>query len=341
MRQLLYFVIVTFLTFIYVGCTKEDYAIHRIDAPTNFVATRGDTSVFLKWDKVKNAAFYTLVRGLNVIADSLQVESYEDGLAPDTLTEYRIYAVDNMGWRSESYASDSGYLGIPDGIIPRAPVKFESSTNDLRGCLLSWSTGRFATSYKLYKAGKFYMNVSGNYFIDYAASTEPVEYTLYSENNNGTSVSGISAIGCKSYLCMDDYENYKEGDIVQPWTSLADRTMYYTEGSPQIVNGISHSGNQSMLISGGKVQLLHDWGGAKYEGYYVISFAARKEAGSFNVYSTFGINETYSDIGEWTKYSYKTGVVQVGESFNLTIESKGDDLPLYIDDFAIEYIAVN
>ena len=150
---------------------------------------------------------------------------------------------------------------------------------------------------------------SGNYFVDYAASTESAEYTLYSENGNGTSVSGISAMGCKSYLCIDDYEKYKEGDIIQPWTSLADRTMYYTEGSPKIVNGISHSGNQSMLISGGKVQLLHDWGGAKYKGYYVISFAARKEAGSFNVYSTFGINETYSDIGEWTKYSYKTGEI--------------------------------
>ena len=68
-----------------------------------------------------------MVRGLKVIADSLYVESYEDALAPDTLTEYRVYAVDAMGWRSSTYASDSGYLGIPNGIIPRAPIKFEAS----------------------------------------------------------------------------------------------------------------------------------------------------------------------------------------------------------------------
>lgn len=155
MKQLLFIVFVFIGTFVYVGCNEEDYAINRIASPENLSATRGDTSVFLKWDKVEGTAFYTLVRGLKVIADSLYVESYEDALAPDTLTEYRVYAVDAMGWRSSTYASDSGYLGIPNGIIPRAPIKFEASVDDIRGCVLSWTTGRFATSYKLYKNDVF------------------------------------------------------------------------------------------------------------------------------------------------------------------------------------------
>ena len=75
----------------------EDYALQRLSAPAQLTASRGDTSVFLKWTKVEDASFYTLVRGLKVIADSLTVESYEDDSAPDTLTEYRIYAVDNQG----------------------------------------------------------------------------------------------------------------------------------------------------------------------------------------------------------------------------------------------------
>lgn len=77
MKQLLFIVFVFIGTFVYVGCNEEDYAINRIASPENLSATRGDTSVFLKWDKVEGTAFYTLVRGLKVIADSLYVESYE------------------------------------------------------------------------------------------------------------------------------------------------------------------------------------------------------------------------------------------------------------------------
>ena len=142
-----------------------------------------------------------------MIADSLTVESYEDDSAPDTLTEYRIYAVDNQGWRSATYAVDSGYLGIPDGIEPRVPAKLEASDTNIEGCLLSWSAGRFATSYKVYKNGTFYKEVTNKKFLDYAASVTGAEYTVYSVNHNGMS-KGISVTGKKAYQCLDDYETY-------------------------------------------------------------------------------------------------------------------------------------
>lgn len=341
MKRILYVLYVFALALIYIGCNEEDYSIHRIAAPSVLSATRGDTSVFLKWNKVEGASFYTLVRGLNVIADSLLSESYEDSTAPDTLTEYRIYAVDGMGWRSSTYAADSGYMGIPDGIMPRVPDNIEASMDDVRGCCLSWTSGRFATSYKLYKDGVFYKEIVGKEFIDYAASTQPVEYTLYSNNHNGMSADGITIKGKKAYLCEDDYENYEIGSIIQPWTEIADRTMYYTEGEPKVTDKTYISGKSAMEIVGGKVEVMHDWGGAKYEGYYLISFWARKDSGNFNVYSSFGTNEFYSDVNEWTKYSYKTGFLKVGDTFKLSIESKGDAKSLFVDDFSIEYIAID
>lgn len=341
MKRLLYAIWTCALLFVYVSCNKEDYTILRISAPETLSATRGDTSVFLKWSKVDGAEFYTLVRGLKTIADSLKVENYVDNLAPDTLTEYRVYAVDALGWRSLSYASDSGYMGIPEGVIPRAPIKFEASTNDIRGCVLSWTNGRFATSYKLYKDGVFYTEVKGNQFIDYEATEYPVDYTLYSNNYNGTSISGISAVGQKAFLCFDDYENYVNASVLQPWTEIADRTQYYTEGNPKIIEGGAFSGTKQLVINGGKVQILHDWGGAQYEGYYVISFMARKDNGSFNVNSTFGTNEVYSNIGQWKRFSYKTNLIKVGGTFSLTIESKSDAMDLYIDDLSISYVYEN
>ena len=99
MKHIIHIIVLAVITVVYISCEKEDYALQRLSAPAQLTASRGDTSVFLKWTKVEDASFYTLVRGLKVIADSLTVESYEDDSAPDTLTEYRIYAVDNQGWR--------------------------------------------------------------------------------------------------------------------------------------------------------------------------------------------------------------------------------------------------
>ena len=339
MKKLLYTILVSSIALIYVSCNKEDYAINRISSPENLSVSRGDTSVFLKWNKVEGAAFYTVVRGLKVIADSLQVESYEDSSGPDTLTEYRVYSVDALGWRSSTYASDSGYIGIPDGIIPRVPEQFEASINDFRGCVLSWTTGRFATSYKIYKNGTFYADVTGNQFIDYDASYEPTEYTIYSSNYNGESIDGFSVTGYKSYVCFDNFERYDDGFVITPWTSVADRTMYYTEGITEVREGQPYSGKKSLRINNGKIQILHDWGGAKYEGYYIISFMAKKVTGTFYVASTFAETDMYQNVTEWTRYTYKTGLLEVGNTFNLTIDSKGtDENDLYVDDISISYM---
>ena len=84
MKHIIHIIVLAVITVVYISCEKEDYALQRLSAPAQLTASRGDTSVFLKWTKVEDASFYTLVRGLKVIADSLTVESYEDDSAPDT-----------------------------------------------------------------------------------------------------------------------------------------------------------------------------------------------------------------------------------------------------------------
>lgn len=285
---------------------------------------------------MEDASFYTLVRGLKVIADSLTVESYEDDSAPDTLTEYRIYAVDNQGWRSATYAVDSGYLGIPDGIEPRVPAKLEASDTNIEGCLLSWSAGRFATSYKVYKNGTFYKEVTNKKFLDYAASVTGAEYTVYSVNHNGMS-KGISVTGKKAYQCLDDYETYEIGSVIEPWTFIQDRIGYYTEGNPLVTNERPFNGTKSLSIKKGKIELMFDWGGVWNDGYYTISFMTYKASGPFKLYSDFGIDDTVQGTGEWVQYNYRTGLLKAGDKFKLVIDSREDDDILYVDNLSIEY----
>ena len=338
MKNIIKTIALAIMAIIYISCEKEDYALHRLNAPSQLSATRGDTSVFLKWDKVEGASFYTLVRGLKVVADSLKTESYEDSTAPDTLTEYRIYAVNNQGWRSASYAADSGYLGIPDGIKPRKPIQIQASTDNFKGCLLSWYAGRFATSYKIYKNGEFYKEVIGKEFLDYAVPVQETEYMVYSVNHNGMSSDAASVMGKKAYLCIDDYEKYDVGRIIEPWTFIQDRIGYYTEGNPVVTDEKCFEGTKSMIIKQGKIELMFDWGGVWDEGYYVVSFNAYKASGSFNVYSNFGTNETIQGTSEWTECSYRTGLLEAGNSFKVGIESRSDNEMLYIDNLSIEYV---
>ncbi|WP_296123734.1 hypothetical protein [uncultured Bacteroides sp.] len=340
MKYLLHTIAILLFSIVYISCNKDDYSLNRLPAPGYLSATKGDTSVFLAWEKVDGAVFYTLVRGLNVIADSLTDVRYKDNLAPDTMTEYRVYAVDDMGWRSETYAADSGYLGIPAGIMPRTPATITVSTDNVEGCLVSWTTGRFATSYKLFKNGEFYTDIVGTEFLDYAAAVTDVEYTVYSVNANGESA-GISATGRKAYLCMDGYEGYEAGDVLSPWTKFSgnNRVGYYTEGNPVITVDSYYGAGKALSITSGKAQILYDWGGTEYKGYYVFSFMANKPVGSFKVYSSFGVDKKYETTDGWIKCSYKTGLMDIGQKINLTLESKEDESPLYIDDFSIEYIA--
>lgn len=340
MKHILYTIALVVIAAIYVSCNDEDYSVQRLSAPQEFSATKGDTSVFLKWKKVEGASFYTLVRGLKVIADSLHTESYEDGLGPDTLTEYRIYAVNDQGWRSNTYAADSGYLGITPGLLPRTPVRI-NATASIQGCLLTWQNGRFATSYEVFKNGVLYKKVTKWEFLDYDASTSTNEYKVYSVNSNGKSVDGIAVTGRKAYVCLDTYESYSAGKVIDPWTDLPldpERTKYYTEGSPTVSPAKYYEGVHSLEIKSGKVQILHDWGGARYEGEYVICFMAYKESGSFNVYSDPNfVNESHDGTSKWVSHSFSTGLKKVGEKFNITIESKGDEIPMYIDNVSIEY----
>lgn len=105
-----------------------------------------------------------------MIADSLTVESYEDDSAPDT----RLNIAFMLWTTGDGVRLLTRWIrviwGIPDGIEPRVPAKLEASDTNIEGCLLSWSTGRFATSYKVYKNGTFYKEVTNKEFLDYAAS---------------------------------------------------------------------------------------------------------------------------------------------------------------------------
>ena len=337
MKHIIHIIVLAVITVVYISCEKEDYALQRLNAPAQLTASRGDTSVFLKWTKVEDAAFYTLVRGLKVIADSLTVESYEDNSAPDTLTEYRIYAVDSQGWRSATYAVDSGYLGIPDGIEPRVPAKLQASDTNIEGCLLSWTAGRFATSYKVYKNGAFYKEVTNKEFLDYTASVTGAEYTVYSVNRNGMS-KGISVTGKKAYQCLDDYETYETGKVIEPWTFIQDRIGYYTEGNPVVTDEKTFEGTKSLSIKQGKIELMFDWGGVWNDGYYIISFMTYKASGPFKLYSDFGIDDTVQGTGEWVQYNYRTGLLKAGDKFKMVIDSREDVGILYVDNLSIEYV---
>ncbi len=56
-------------------------------------------------------------------------------------------------------------------------------------------------------------------FLDYAASVTGAEYTVYSVNHNGMS-KGISVTGKKAYQCLDDYETYEIGSVIEPFGHL-------------------------------------------------------------------------------------------------------------------------
>lgn len=337
MKKIIYVILFVLSLSIYSCNDNEDYSLHRPDIPEKLFATKGDTSVFLSWTPVSNASYYILVRGLDVIADSLMSTEYEDSKAPDTLTEYRVYAVNDRGWRSRGYAADSGYLGIPKGILPRAPQTLSVSMDNYQGCMLKWTNGRFANSYSIYKDGKYLATTTDNSFMDYTASTGGNKYEVYSLNDNGKSSSPKTAEGAKAYVFQDTYETYSTGNVIKPWTFVADRIAYYTEGTPTVTADNVYRGSKALQLKSSKVQLLFDWGGVFVEGFYEVSFWAYKKGGTFTFGPNFSDWEDKPGEGKWVHYAVRTGLLKKGQSFNMTLVS--DDNPLYIDDLSIEYIS--
>lgn len=345
MKKITYIITVLLCATIYMSCTKDEaYDLNRPAAPGALTATKGDTSVFLKWDKVQNAPYYVLVRGLSVIADSLTTESYEDPYAPDTMVEYRIYAMNAQGWRSSAYANDSGYSGLPQGILPRAPISITASTENNEGCVLEWKGGRFAKSFSIYRDEELIAsNVVNSTFTDYKASvTAPAVYRVFSENANGTSLTAAEATGKKAYYFLDSYEDLAVGTVIEPWTFRAERIAYYTEGNPEITTAAVLEGAHALLINRGKIQLLCDWGGSLKKGYYKIALTIKKATGgSWMIPSVNGAGggaERLGDAKEWTHYEYTTSLIDAGVKFDLKVEPDTDS-PTYIDNFGIEYIS--
>lgn len=344
MKKIIYLIVFMLCSTLYMSCNNDEtYDLARPVAPRELIATKGDTSVFLKWNKVTDAPYYVLVRGLTVIADSLTTESYEDAFAPDTLVEYRIYAKNSKGWRSSAYASDSGYSGLPQGILPRAPISITASSTNYEGCLLTWKGGRFAKTFSVYRGEELIAkNVVGTSFMDYKATVgNSKEYRVFSVNENGNSLTAAETVGKKAYYFLDSYEDLTVGEVIAPWTFRADRLAYYTEGNPEIISQTAFEGTKSLLINSGKIQLLCDWGGSLIKGYYNIGLMVKRTGGGFWMMPSVndaGRTEHLDNTEEWTHYKASTGLIDAGVKFNLIVEPYGNG-PTYIDNFGIEYIS--
>ena len=65
-----------------------------------------------------------------------------------------------------------------------------------------------------------------------------------------------SVTGKKAYQCLDDYETYEIGSVIEPWTFIQDRIGYYTEGNPLVTNERPFNGTKSVSIKKGKIELM-------------------------------------------------------------------------------------
>ncbi|AYB31935.1 fibronectin type III domain-containing protein [Chryseolinea soli] len=329
------------------GCQEDPhYDPNRPSTPTGLEVTKGDTSVFLSWTAVGDASSYVVVRGLQLIADSLTSPSFVDDFAPDTLTEYRVYAVSRDGWRSYRYASDSGYSAVPSGILPRPPVISASDGSNYKNCTITWSGGRFATSFNIYRDGSLIAEkFVGTSYTDNQAPVTPVEYRVYAVNDNGASTTFASDMGNKGYFFIDTFENDVDGYVINPWTFRVDPAAgygvaYYTEGSPVVVSGEGYEGSSKALkIVNGKAQLLCDWGGAPVAGKYKITLKVKKANGGFWMVPNFSGAERVNATSDWTSFEIETALITAGSTFNIKVEPDQDGDPAFFDDWAIEYIA--
>ena len=340
MKKRIYSIVLLLCSVAYIGCNdNKGYDLNRPATPTECMASKGDTSVFLKWKKMDNAPYYMVVRGLKVIADSLTTDFYEDLYAPDTMVEYRIYAKNAEGWRSYTYAADSGYA-IPGKYLPRAPITLKATSNNYEGCKLEWTGGRFAKSFTIYRGEELIAKEVKDYsYVDYKSSvTATSTYRVYSVNQNGISETAISSVGKKAYYFMDSYEDLAAGSIIEPWTFRADRIGYYTEGNPTVTTSETFEGSKSLMITAGKIQMLCDWGGALMKGYYKISLMTKKADGGFWMVSDFKETQHQAASSDWSKFEIATDSIGVGTKFNLKVEPYGN-APTYIDNFAIEYVS--
>lgn len=321
-----------------VHCCKEDkYNLNRPQAPTSLTVSKGDTSVFLNWEKTDATNGYVIIRGLKII-DSIMVNSYVDNFGLDTIVEYRVYSVNELGWRSYNYAADSGYMGLPAGVLPRPPVSFSATTKNYEGCVLAWEGGRFAQFFRIYRDDELIADtVTTESYIDSKAPMSEADYKIYAVNVNGVSLSYKNAKGQKAYYFIDTYEDLADGTVIAPWTFRASNIGYYTEGNPYVTTEDVYDGSKSLKVDGGKIQLLCDWGGVPKAGYYKISVMIKKGTGGFWMISSFKDAEHVAANGEWTQYEITTGLLSAGTTINLKVEPYGTG-PAYIDNFSIEYI---
>lgn len=337
LNQLLYIICVFGVV---VSCQKKEITeVPRPENPGKLTATKGDTSVFLKWDAVPSADSYVLVRGLKVLAANIKTLSFEDASGPDTTTEYRLYAVNKEGWRSYRYAVDSGYTAIPKGVLPRPPQVLKATTSDIRYVTLDYAGAKFATAYNIYRDGVLIAaKVKTTTFNDSSASVTNAVYKVQAVNNNGVSIAFAAATGKKALVYDGSFDNTTDGTVIAPWTFVADRIGFYTEGDPKVTSGVGENNTKGLRIVSGKIQILYDWGGVKAEGKYKVSMSLKKADGGFWISPNFSAAEHVGATGDWKKISVITPKLPVGGTFNVKVEPYGSD-PALIDNWTIEYLA--
>jgi len=181
----------------------------------------------------------------------------------------------------------------------------------------------------------------GNTFIDVNAPTTPAEYSIYSVNDNGTSVISSKDMGSKGFFYNETFEDLANGYILLPWTFRLPTVAYYTEGNPTVTNSEGFGGSaKSLQIITGKIQLLCDWGGSPEKGKYKISVMVKKSQGGFWMVPSWKGAEHLAATGTWTKYEIETADIAKGTKFNLKVEPYGVGTTL-IDNWSIEYTATN
>lgn len=352
-KNRIYFqILILALVIAFSGCSeKVNYDPILPAEPTGFSVSQGDTSVFLNWNPVPGASSYLVVRGLSVIADSIMKPTYIDDFGPDTLVEYRVYAVNEDGWRSYRYASGEGNAIIPTGLLPRAPNSVSASDGvSYKDVNITWKGGRFAKSFNIYKGANLIAeNVVGNSFVDAYGSLDPKEYRIKSVNSNGESLTYRADMGNKTYFFIDNFELDAVGFTLPTWTvrvpaAKAGYQIAYNGAAtivPIVTNSDGYNGSSKCISlgNGGNTTIRIYSPGVPEAGMFRCWAAIKCSAGAVTFTTDFaGKAEVVSATGNWVLYgSPITSLLAKSAPIKFAFAYSGGNYVL-LDNIAFEYI---
>jgi endoglucanase len=224
-------------------------------APTNLVATAGNTQVALTWTASTGATSYTVKRATTSggtytnVATGVTSTSYTNtGLTNGTTYYYVVSAVNSAG----SSANSSQASATPQATvtIPAAPTNLSGIAGNAQ-VALSWTASTGATSYTVKRAttsGGAYTNVATGVTSTTYTNTGLTNGTTYyfvvsavnsagsSGNSNqvsvtpiaGTSINAFATIEAESFTSMNGIqtESCSEGGLNVGWTDSNDFIVF-------------------------------------------------------------------------------------------------------------------